>query len=111
MASVFYWHQTELAGQGDLRPYAFVQLFPMLAIPVLLMVRPPVYTRTGLLWIALGLYVVAKVAELQDSVIFEVTGGVSGHTAKHLFAGLGAWCIFRMVQRRALVTRPEDREA
>lgn len=34
IGSVLYWRITDLQGQGDLRPYLFVQFFPMLLIPV-----------------------------------------------------------------------------
>ena len=35
--SVVYWHITERAGHGDLRPYGLVQFLPMVLIPVILL--------------------------------------------------------------------------
>ena len=47
LASVVYWHWTEQHGRGDLRFYYLVQFYPMLAIPLLLLLFPPQYTRTA----------------------------------------------------------------
>ena len=41
IASIVYWHVTELHGHGDLRPYALVQFYPMLAIPMTLIYCSP----------------------------------------------------------------------
>ena len=35
VGSVVYWDWTESLNRGDLRPYAFVQFYPMLAIPLI----------------------------------------------------------------------------
>ena len=35
IGTVVYWHLTEVAGHGDLRPYGLVQFYPMLAIPLI----------------------------------------------------------------------------
>ncbi|MBL7776130.1 MAG: ceramidase domain-containing protein, partial [Saprospiraceae bacterium] len=61
MASVLYWHFTEAAGQGDLRPYALVQFFPMLAAPVLLLAYPGKVPYVRYILLLLGWYAVAKV--------------------------------------------------
>ena len=96
IASVLYWAETD-----DLRPYYLVQFFPMLAIPLLLLLFPARYTGTGFLFLALFWYVLAKLAEhLLDRSLFFWTGWVSGHTIKHLFAAVGAYCILRMVMTR-----------
>jgi hypothetical protein len=101
IASVVYWHWTEKQGRGDLRPYYFVQFFPILAIPLMLLLFPPSYTRTTDLFIALGWYVLAKVCEDPfDGAIFAQGGWVSGHTLKHLAAAAGAYWILRMLQAR-----------
>ena len=39
------WHM--LMGRGDLRVYLLVQLYPLLALPFILLLFPPRYTRTG----------------------------------------------------------------
>ncbi len=89
LASVLYWHFTEAAGHGDLRPYAMVQFFPMIAAPVLMFaykgkvpyVRYVVYI---LVW-----YLIAKLCEHFDKPIYEALGFWSGHTLKHLIGAIG----------------------
>jgi hypothetical protein len=104
VASVWYWHWTEHQGRGDLRFYLFVQLYPLLAIPLLLLLFPPRYTRTADYFVALGWYAVAKVCESPlDGPVFALGGLVSGHTLKHLTAATGAYWIWRMLMKR----RPE----
>src|SRR5262249_1773023 len=92
---------TEQQGRGDLRPYYFVQFYPMLALPLMLLLLPARYTRTGDLFIALGWYVLAKVFEHPgDAPIYALGQVVSGHTLKHLAAAAGAYWILRMLQGR-----------
>lgn len=100
LASVLYWHETEKTGAGDLRPYYLVQFFPMLALPLVLLLFPARYTRSADLWAALALYVLAKVVEIYDGEILGILGEVSGHTIKHLLAAAGAYMIVHMVMRR-----------
>lgn len=99
-ASVAYWRQTELEGAGDLRLYVLVQFFPLLAIPVLLLLFPARYTRTGDLYRVIGWYVLAKILEALDAPIFALGGFTSGHTLKHLASGVAAYWILRMLKAR-----------
>ena len=75
-ASVVYWRAFD-----DLRPYALAQFGSFAAIVFLCAWFPSQY-RQG--WVILGvaaLYGVAKVCELYDRKIYELTGhSVSGHT-------------------------------
>ncbi len=99
--SVVYWHLSELHGAGDLRPYLFVQLFPLAAIPLLMLLFAPRYTRSADLVAALLCYVLAKGLELLDTQVYAQGGLVSGHTLKHLVAALGgAWILYMVVKRR-----------
>jgi len=43
---------------------------------------------------------VAKLLELLDGQVYAQGGIVSGHTLKHLVAGLGAYFVLLMLQRR-----------
>jgi hypothetical protein len=96
IASVLYWHWT-----GDLRPYVWVQFFPLLTVPAVMILFRSNYSHRWLLPAALGLYVLAKVAELNDLAIFRGTQElVSGHSIKHLLAAAGCYCILLMLQRR-----------
>ncbi|PYU18912.1 MAG: hypothetical protein DMG30_26090 [Acidobacteria bacterium] len=54
IASVLYWHLTELKGQGDLRLYGLVQFYPVMAIPLLLTLFPARYTRSADLFVAVA---------------------------------------------------------
>lgn len=101
ISSVLYWHWTETQGHGDLRLYYLVQFYPVLAIPLLVLLFPPQYTRSTDLFIALAWYVVAKICEHPlDAPLYAAGHGVSGHTLKHLLAALGAYWILRMLQLR-----------
>jgi hypothetical protein len=102
-ASVVYWHLSEVHGGGDLRLYLFVQLYPLLATPVILLLFPPRYTRGADLVAALLCYLLAKALELLDAQVYAQGGFVSGHTLKHLVAGLSAgWLLYMVMKRRPI---------
>lgn len=89
--SVWYWNYTEGLGAGDLRLYALVQFFPLLAILMMMALFPPKYPGTAkYMFFTLGWYVAAKLLEHFDKEIFSMLGGVvSGHTLKHIAAAIG----------------------
>ncbi|PHS76829.1 MAG: alkaline phytoceramidase [Rhodospirillaceae bacterium] len=92
LASVLYWRTSEMMGVGDLRAYALVQFLPMVLIPLVMVLFVNSSAKIG--WRALlGLFVfygLAKVSESYDHEVFKLFSGlVSGHTLKHIFAGLG----------------------
>jgi hypothetical protein len=93
VASIGWWHWSEMAGQGDLRPYAIVQFLPMLLIPLMLLLYRGRSLREAPLWLAMLAYLFAKLAEYFDSAIYAATGLLSGHSLKHLLAGLAVWCV------------------
>jgi hypothetical protein len=101
--SVVYWHWTELRGAGDLRPYALVQFYPIVAVPLMLWWLPPRYSRGGELLAAAATYAAAKVPELLDGWILSATHVVSGHTLKHLLAALAGYWVLRMLRHRRAV--------
>ena len=51
----------------DLRLYGWVQFFPGLALPVLLLLFPPKYTGSIYWLIAIALYALAKLFELSTT--------------------------------------------
>lgn len=109
VASVLYWHWTELRGVGDLRPYAAVQFFPLVAIPLMMLVLPARYTAAGAIWVALVWYGLAKLLEELDRPIYALTQHIiSGHSLKHLAAAASAWCFLRMLRRRLPAVSPGD---
>jgi hypothetical protein len=97
VGSSLYWAWTD-----DLRLYYLVQFYPMLAMPLMLLLFPSVYTGTVWLFAALGCYVLAKFAEHPfDATIFHATGHlVSGHTLKHLLAAAAVYCVLHMLRFR-----------
>ena len=103
--TVAYWWFTEQRGVGDLRPYLFVQMLPMLLVPLALLLRLPALeagsTPASAWWAVLGLYAAAKATELADHAILATTGWVSGHTLKHLLAAAGAaWIVHAVIRAR-----------
>jgi hypothetical protein len=105
LASVLYWHRTESLGRGDLRPYYLVQFYPLLVLPLLLVLFPPRYTGTAYLIGVLGWYVLAKVCEHPlDGPIYSLGNAVSGHTLKHLAAAVAAGWVLLMLRRRRAVS-------
>jgi hypothetical protein len=99
VGSVLQWHFSEQQGAGDLRFYAAVQLYALLALLAALLL-PPRYSRGSDLLVVAGLYVLAKVSETADRPIFSWGHLMSGHTLKHLAAGAAGFSILRMLERR-----------
>ena len=99
VASVLKWRWSEVHGQGDLRFYAVVQLYAMLAVILGLFLKPR-YTRGSDLAVLAGFYLLAKVTETFDKQIFSIVHVVSGHTIKHIAAAAGSYWILRMLKRR-----------
>ncbi|GAU24361.1 hypothetical protein TSUD_390700 [Trifolium subterraneum] len=87
----------------DLRPYALIQFVPCIAIPLMAILLPPMYTHsTYWLWAA-GFYLLAKVLEATDDVVYKWTYHiVSGHTLKHLFAAMVPVFLTFMLAKRSL---------
>jgi hypothetical protein len=96
LSSVLYWERAD-----DLRLYIWVQLIPLLTIPAVMLLFRPRYSHSWLLAPALGLYVLAKVAEIYDREFFALTGGqFSGHSLKHLVAAMGCLTVLWMLRIR-----------
>jgi len=90
IGSVLNWRWSEVHGHGDLRWYALFQALAILTgLLLLIMFRAKKPEGTGVLVIAIAANVAAKVFELLDKPIYHLGGIVSGHTLKHLSAGLG----------------------
>jgi len=92
--SLLVWRST-----GDLRLYGWVQFFPGLALPLLIMLLPPKYSGTSYWVAAVALYALAKVAELSDYAV-HANFILSGHTLKHLFAAAACFAVLRYFQTR-----------
>jgi hypothetical protein len=100
ISSVIYWYATELKGCGDLRPYMVVQFLPALLLVVILFLYKSDLLWQRYVWAVLAAYAAAKVVEALDVQIYSMTGIISGHTLKHLFAALGAYLFLIALQRK-----------
>jgi hypothetical protein len=94
--SVLYWHWFD-----DLRFYYWVQLAPLLTIPVAMALFRSRYTHQWVLLAAVAVYALAKIAEAFDGEILALTRHlVSGHTLKHLIAALSCYTVLVFLKRR-----------
>lgn len=98
--SVLWWHWTELSGQGDLRLYLIVQFYPVLVIPFIIAFFRTRYTLGWMFFLTWALYGVAKICEVFDRPLYELTGVWSGHTFKHFVAAAATGCVLYALQRR-----------
>mmetsp|Transcript_8480 Transcript_8480/g.11660 ORF Transcript_8480/g.11660 Transcript_8480/m.11660 type:complete len:246 (+) Transcript_8480:55-792(+) len=100
--SVWYWAKTD-----DLRPYAFIQGFPMLTLPFFLALFPARFNGREYYLFGLAWYGIARITEINDKEIFRWTARtVSGHTLKHLAAALALCVITRMLMVRHRIDEP-----
>ncbi len=99
--SVWVWRQT-----GNLTPWAVYQ-FGGMALMLGLLWLPRLPGALPVNWLAvLVIYGVAKCFESADHWVFEATGGLSGHSLKHLVASLAAWPVLSALRRHAAAARP-----
>jgi hypothetical protein len=96
VAAIAYWRTS-----GDLSAWVFVQLAPMLAAALVVGLLPGRYPHRRYIVYALVWYGLAKLFEFADHQAMQWTGGLmSGHALKHLAAGVGVWCFYRMLRLR-----------
>lgn len=94
--SVLQWYMTD-----DLRLYIGVQLFTILAT-VIMLFSPSPYDRKWDIGIVVLFFGLARLFEIYDHQIWEISrNSISGHTLKHLAAGMaGIWLIYMLVKRK-----------
>jgi len=104
--TVHLWNASEQARHSDLRWYALYQGLVILVGALLLLFFASRNGTTKVFVIAVAGNVLAKVFELLDKPIFALDGIVSGHTLKHLSAGLAflplAFFIHRIETQRTV---------
>lgn len=98
--SIIYWQYTESIGFGDLRWYGMVQFLPLLLLPLIFLIYPKKYSHSFLLWLFLGLYLIAKLLENYDGEIFSTLNVISGHSLKHIAAATGIWFYWMYLKNR-----------
>ena len=100
IASVVWWWAGGGTGTtgGDMRWYGLLQLLFVAMVPVVLVLYPKGSLARGDLLLGVGCFVAARALHANDRAILEATG-VSGHTLKHLAAGVAAYFVLRAVRR------------
>ena len=77
-----------------------MQYLPILLTPLILVLYRSRYSRATDIWWVLGWYCQAKLFEYFDHEIYQVLAFVSGHSLKHLCAGIGCLVFLRHLRRR-----------
>ena len=96
--SVLWWHYTEIRGKGDLRLYGVVQFYPMMLIPLILLLfqdKTEYRSDFQLIWVVVW-YAGAKLCERFDRPIFSALRFVSGHSLKHLAAAVATMYLVKL---------------
>jgi hypothetical protein len=106
VGSVAFWYRSELRGEGDLRPYLFVQYGSLLVVLLLVLGHPLAHPSRRYLLAALGTYALAKVFEAADAPVFAAGHIVSGHTLKHFTAAGAVGWVVAMFGRRVALAPP-----
>jgi len=103
VASVVAWRLSEQNGAGDMRAYVFVQGFPMVALPLMMLMFRSRYSHGWMLLVVVLFYGAAKALEVFDAQVFAATQHqVSGHSLKHVAAALATYVVVMMLKRRGL---------
>lgn len=93
--SVVYWSHGEAKGSGDLRWYALVQFLPIVVVPIIVAGSKSTFLNAKTICWIIGFYVLAKLLEHEDIVIFGLTGSeVSGHAIKHVAASVATFVVY-----------------
>lgn len=98
--SVIYWYFTEVAGNGDLRLYILVQFFPIIAIPLILVLYQSAFKYVKEVIFIFLFFALAKMAEALDEEIFNFLKILSGHSLKHLLMAVSGIFIIHLLKVR-----------
>ncbi len=102
ISTILFW---EFGANHDLRPYVFVQFYPMLAIPIILLFFTNKNSNKTGYWLLLLCYVLAKITEYLDVPIFEKIHWISGHSLKHILAALGIYAFTFTLRNQKIYTK------
>ena len=103
VAGVVWWIYT-----ADLRLYLLLQGMPLILIPIWQHVRKAPRTERLSFASAIGVYALARMAEVYDAAIFSRVDWIGGHTLKHLLAAVACALIVYAVVQRVRVERKDD---
>ncbi len=99
--SVGWWIWVIVNGSGfDIKPYFFVQFFPLLAMLIVLIFFPGRYTREIDYWRVLLFYACGGFFGAYDRQAFDILIVISGETLGHIFMAGAAWQLLSMFQNR-----------
>lgn len=101
IASAVYWRLSASAGAENVMPYVVVQYGSIAIVLLIAALFPSRYTQANRIYLVIGLYIMAKIAESLDAWVFSMGSIVSGHSIKHLVAACAAYQILRMLKARA----------
>jgi hypothetical protein len=101
-ASVVYWRATERAGAGNVLPYAILQAYTVVILLIIALLQPSRYSHGSDIYWVFAAYVIAKLLELFDQAVLQLTQVVSGHTLKHVAAAAAGLIVGRMLLQRTL---------
>lgn len=87
---------------GSTTPYLALQFGSLILSTLLLLVLPRGDLKRGPVFLGIAIYVLAKIFEHFDVLIFEYFRFISGHSLKHIAATFALMAIFRGMQRERL---------
>jgi hypothetical protein len=79
------------------------QIYPVVAIPIILWLCPATYTKTEKLCAAMAWYAGAKLYEFLDKDLYSFGQILSGHTLKHIGAAASCYMVLSWIRQRRLV--------
>ena len=109
VGTAVYWIYTERQGRGNVVPYAVLQAYAVIVLLQLAAFHPSRYSHGNAIYVVFTGYLLAKVFEHYDRQILEITGVISGHTLKHVAAGLAGIPVAWMLWRRQLLAPADGR--
>ncbi|MDP6869295.1 MAG: hypothetical protein QGI21_00785 [Candidatus Poseidoniaceae archaeon] len=98
ISTILYW-----AIIDDLRAYFIFKHQPLILIMILLIYGKNSYDKSQYYLWSISFIMLATLVENLDVEIYKSLGIISGHTLKHIFAGIALWWIYKMIDTRKVV--------
>ena len=100
VAAILHWKFSD-----DLRFYFLVQFYPMVALPLMLILFPARYTRTGGVYAMIGFHTLAKALEFFDYQVATILP-TGGHPWKHVAGAVAMLCYLSAIRSRRPLAQP-----